>query len=164
MQTSAIVGHGPFNRQAPWATWWIWLWGVVAGGLIVSVCFRAPFMWWSLAALVGFGVMEGYGLSNADDPYPPLTEVIREYIPRWAAFALIYAAVGLAGGTWFRFPHRWELGALVGLLGWFTAHFDVTFDAAAIQQENAKYQWYAQKLHLAGLHQRLADTQSAQSE
>jgi len=154
-------GHGPFQRQAKWEAWWIWLWGFVAVGLLVSVCFRAPFMWWALAGLLGFGIMEGYGLSSANDAYPPLTQVVREYVPRWVAFSLIYFAVGLAGGTWFQFSHRWELAALVGLLGWFTAHFDVTFDSAAVKQENAKYVWYASKIGIKKVGAKLGAIQQA---
>jgi hypothetical protein len=125
--------------QAPWASWWLWLWGVVAVTLIVLV-FVLPFKWWALAALVSFGKMEALGLLRPNDPYPPLTQVIRKYVPRWVAYTLIYGCTGGAGATWFKFPHPVQLALLVGLLGWFTAHFDVAFDDAAAGEERAKYQ------------------------
>ena len=123
----------------PWATWWIWLWGVVAVAL-VAVVFFIPFKWWAVAALAGFGTMETTGLLRQNDPYPPLTEVIRDYVPRWVAFSLIYGCTAGAGATWFKFRHPLRLALLVALLGWFTAHFDVTFDHPSMEQERAKYQ------------------------
>jgi hypothetical protein len=125
--------------QQPWSTVWLWGWGVVAVALIVSIQFVA-FKWWAFATLVGFGAMEGVGLLRPHDPYPPLTQVIREYVPRWVAFSLIYGIVGGAGATWFKVRHPLRVALLVGLLGWFTAHFDVTFDDGAATEERVKYQ------------------------
>ena len=155
---------GPLARQTRWARWWILLWGVVAVGLLLALAFRAPFWAWLPAAVVGFGVMEGFGLSRAGDPYPPLTQVTREYSPRWLTFTLIYGAVGLGGGTWLHVHHRWWLALLTALGGWLTAHFDVTYDAPAVQQENAKYQWYAAQLHLPGLRTRLRSNQGSRED
>jgi len=132
-----VTGTGR-QAPAPWASWWIWLWGVVAIALIVLI-FLIPFKWWALAALIGFGTMEGIGLVNPDDAYPPLTQVIRRYVPRWVAFTLIFGIWGGAGATWFHAPHPLRAGLLVGLLGWFNAHFDVTFDDRAIREEREKY-------------------------
>jgi hypothetical protein len=143
--------YGPFKRPVRWSRAWVWAWGVVATGLIISVWFRAPFMAWSVAALVFFGGMEGYGISHPHSPYPPLTQVIREYVPRWLAFSLIYAGTGLAAGTWFRVHNRIGLALITGLLGWFTAHFDTTFDNQAVVQESTKYAWYADRLGRADI-------------
>lgn len=121
----------------PYKTWWVWLWGAVALALI-ALLFILPFVWWALAALVLFGVMEGIGLA-VDGAYPPLTQVIARYIPRWLAFTLIFAIVGAAGANWYHVNHPIRIAALVGLLGWFIAHFDVTFDATTSAQEHAKY-------------------------
>ena len=136
---AAVPANGASPVHAPWATWWLWLWGVVAVGLIALVFFIA-FKWWAVAALAGFGTMEAIGLVRADDPYPPLTEVVRGYVPRWVAFTLIYGCWAGAGATWLKFAHPLRIALLVALLGWFTAHFDVTFDHPAMNQERAKYQ------------------------
>jgi fatty acid desaturase len=135
--------------QEPWETWWLWLWGVVAVALIVLIFFL-PFKWWGVAALVGFGTLEGFGLSSPDDGYPPLTQAIRKYVWRWLAFGLIYGVVGGAGATWLKYPHPWRVALLVGLLGWFTAHFDVTYDNDAAEQERAKYQMVADGIRRIG--------------
>jgi hypothetical protein len=111
----------------PWARWWLWLWGVVAVGLI-ALAFLVPFKRWALAVVIGFGTMEAIGLIRRNDAYPPLTHVIRRYVPRWFAFTAIYGFVGAAGGVWLGFPHPVRLGLLFALLGWLTTHFDVTFD------------------------------------
>jgi hypothetical protein len=144
--STAGVGSGPQSRVEPWKTWWIWLWGLVSVVLIVSVWFRTPWMIWSVMTVFAFGIMEGIGLTHASVGYPPLTQVIREYIPRWLALSLIYGCTGLAGATWFHIPDRLGLAVLIGLLGWFTAHFDNAFDHAAVAQENAKYAWFAERV------------------
>ncbi len=131
-RASVKVGEGPI--RAKYQTWWVWLWGVVALGLI-ALLFYLPFVWWALAALVMFGTMEGIGLA-VGGRYPPLTDVIASYVPRWVAFTLIFALVGAAGATWYHVTHPVRIAALVGLLGWFTAHFDVTFASIV---ERAKY-------------------------
>jgi hypothetical protein len=122
-----------------WAPWWLWLWGLVALSLI-ALMFFLPFKWWALAGLIGMGGMEGLGLAHPNDAYPPLTQVVREYVPRWIAFTAIYGLVGAGGSVWLRLSHPEKLGLLFALLGWFTTHFDVTFDHAKTNQERAKYQ------------------------
>ena len=146
----AAGGHGPFKRVEPWKTWWVWLWGAVGVGLLVSVWFRTPWMVWSIVMVATFGVLEALGLLYEDVGYPPLTQVIREYVPRWVAFALIYAATAMAAATWFNVPDRVGLMLLGGLVGWLTAHFDTAFDRAAVLQENTKYAWWADRLGRPG--------------
>jgi hypothetical protein len=99
----------------------------VAIALLVLVFFL-PFRWWALAAAAGFGAMEGIGLWRADDAYPPLTHVIRRYVPRWVAFTAICGFTGAAGGVWLGFARPARLFGLLALLGWFTTHFDVAYD------------------------------------
>ena len=118
--------HLPWKNE-PWKPWWIVLWIVVAVGLI-ALAFFVPFKQWALATTVGFGLMEAIGLLKKDDAYPPLTHVIREYLKRWMAFPLIYGFTGAAGSVWLKFPHPVRIGALFALLGWFTSHFDETYD------------------------------------
>ncbi len=154
-------GHGPLNRQEAWSRWWVLLFGLVAVGLLLAVCFQAPFEYWAPIAAVTFLPLELYGLRDAHDAYPPLTQITREWCPRWVTFGSIFGFVALGGGTWFHFHRRWWLAALGALLGWLVAHFDVTYDAPAVKQENAKYQWYARKLHLGRLQERLVDNQHA---
>src|SRR5215211_8323087 len=110
--------------ETPWARWWLYLWGVVAVTLLVLVFFL-PFGWWAGAAAVGFGTLEGIGLWRANDAYPPLTHVIRRYVPRWVAFTAIYGFAGGAGGVWLGFPYPGRSALLFALLGWLTSHFDV---------------------------------------
>ena len=126
----------------PWARWWLWLWGAVAVALLVLIFFL-PFRWWALLAGVGFGTMEGIGLVHPDDPYPPLTHVIRRFLPRWVAFTAIYGFTGAAGSVWLHISTPEKLGALFAMLGWFTTHFDVTFDSSKSLEERVKYQMIA---------------------
>ena len=122
-----------------WARWWLWLWGAVAVGLIVLALTPVlSFKWWAVAALIGFGSMEGYGLYRPNDPYPPLTQVIRRYVPRWAAFPAIYGITAAAGAVWLEFPQPARLGLLFALVGWLTTHFETTFDEKAVEEERDK--------------------------
>jgi len=122
-----------------WSSKWLWAWGVVAVGLIVLVFTPVlSFKWWALAALIGFGSMEALGLWRPDDPYPPLTQVIRCYVPRWAAFPAIYGVTAAAGGVWLDFPNPARLGLLFALVGWLTTHFDTAFDEVTERSEQAK--------------------------
>jgi hypothetical protein len=89
--------------------------------------------------------MEIFGLIEAKSGYPPLTDCIREYVPEWLAFALLFFFVGLGGGTWFQVCPRYGLAVLVGFLGWLTAHFSVTFNQPKAFQETVKYAWWAKK-------------------
>ena len=57
----------------------------------------------------------------------PLTQTIRHFFPGWFAFTYIYFMVGSVGATWVQFANPFRLGALVGLLGWLTEHFTVTY-------------------------------------
>lgn len=114
------------------------MWGIVAVGLIALIFF-VSFRWWAIAAFVGFGVMEGLGLVRPHDQYPPLTHVIRRYVPRWVAFTAIYGLTGVAAGVWLRYPRPERLGAILALLGWFTTHFDVAFSETKTLEERAKY-------------------------
>lgn len=110
-----------------WAPWFVVLWGVVAVTALVLMFFL-PFKIWSIAAAVGFGTMEGVGLVREKDAFPPLTFLIRRYLPRWLAFAAIYALVGGAGAYWFRISRAERVAGMFALLGWLTAHFDLTYD------------------------------------
>jgi hypothetical protein len=121
-----------------WARWWLWLWGAVATGLLAAV-FLIEFKWWAICAAIGFGVMEGVGLLRPHDPYPPLTQVIHKFVPRWVAFTAIYGFVGAAGGVWFKFPRPYRLAAIFALLGWLTTHFDTTFSERKTLEERSKY-------------------------
>lgn len=123
------MGYTRDEDPTRWARWWIALWAIVAGVLLVSA-FLVPFRVWSLATAAGFGSMESVGLLRRRDPYPPLTYVLRRFVPRWLTFTAIYAYAGAVGGYWFGWPHPWRLAALLGLLGWLTTHFDVTYEGS----------------------------------
>lgn len=105
-------------------TWWVYLWGVVAVALLVALWF-IPYEWWLVATTVCFGTMEGYGVfvSGPNGPYPPLTDVIRAYVPIWLSVPVIWAISAGAGATWFHWAHPLGVSLLAALTGWFTVHF-----------------------------------------
>ncbi len=124
---------------ANWSNLWLWAWGVVAVTLIVLVFTSVlSFLQWAVAALIGFGTMEVLGLLRPDDPYPPLTHVIRCYLYRWMAFPAIYGITAAAGAVWLRYSHPVRIGLLFALLGWLTTHFDTAFDETVERREQEK--------------------------
>lgn len=118
------------SHQVPWNRWWIAGWLLLVTGMTAGMVARAPFVVWAPVAGGLFGGMEGYGLVDRYDAFPPLTEVCREYLPRWATLLAVGALLGLGTGTWMAPHDRWWLGFVGGLGGWLLAHFDVTYDDA----------------------------------
>lgn len=110
------------TQLAVFATWWVCLWGLIAVGDIIAI-FLIPFRWWFLLAFITFGTCEGIGLFAKDPSLPPLTDVIRRYVPMWCAFMLIFAFWGGGFYTWDHRIHLVPTILMFGLLGWFTAHF-----------------------------------------
>jgi hypothetical protein len=161
---NATGDYGPFHRKVRYKTWWCCLFGAVAVGLIVSVWLRAPLKAWAVAAFLTFGVMEAIGVAFLEKGYPPLTQIVVEYIPRWIAFTVIYFSTGMAGATWFHVRERFWLAVLVGLLGWFTVHFDTAFDNKLMDRERTKYAWYADRLGGTGMSARIARRATVRSE
>jgi hypothetical protein len=60
---------------------WVWVW--VA---------------WFLGSLITFGILEYKALKNPADAHPPLSEVIKRYVPAW-----LFASVFGAFVFWFAF-------------------------------------------------------------
>jgi hypothetical protein len=117
-----------FTRHVPhhWSKWWLAMWGATAPTVIVTAFFL-DFLVWLPIAIIGFLVPELISVVKQDDRLAPLTHTIRHFVPDWAAFPLIYFALGSVGAHWLEFPEPLRLGALLGLLGWLTDHFSVTY-------------------------------------
>lgn len=114
------------ERPELWKRWWLGLWAVAASSLL-GLAFVLPFGRWVLAATIGFGLPEAFALLRRDDGYPPLTHVLRHFLPKWFTFAAIYALVGTIGSYWFGARHPTRMGALAALIGWLSAHFDTVY-------------------------------------
>jgi hypothetical protein len=110
----------------PWSKAWLTMWVVVLVAVPVAAFFLT-FSEWSILATVAFGVPEGLSLVRQNDAFPPLTQTIRHFLPSWFAFPYIYFMLGSIGATWLGFANPFRLGALMGLLGWLTDHFTVTY-------------------------------------
>lgn len=117
-----------FSKTIPenWNKWWLAMWAVTSPTLIVSA-FHIEFIVWVVAALVGFLLPEMISLIRKEDSLPPLTHTIRHFVPNWVAFPLIYFSLGAVGANWLDFPQPIRIGLLMGLLGWLTDHFTVTY-------------------------------------
>lgn len=103
------------------------MWAFFSVGLLTIVFFVPFWPTWLVLAFLFFGVPEAIGISATGDAFPPLTHVIRHFLPNYIAFPLIYGLFGAIAATWMGFPRPWPLGALFALLGWLTDHFQVTY-------------------------------------
>ena len=122
-----LEGRG-FNTRVPvtWNRLWVLMWAFFSVGLL-TVVFYVSFWPWLVLALLFFGVPEAIGIRARGDALPPLTHVIRHFLPNYVAFPLIYGLFGAIAARWMEFPRPWPLGALLALLGWLTDHFQVTY-------------------------------------
>lgn len=117
------------NTDLPrnWNRWWLLMW-LVSSAAVLTLAFLLPFwLWWLLAAVLGFGIPEAISLIKQNDDLPPLTHTIRHFLPDWFAFPLIYFLLGSIGAEWLEFRRPFHVGAMFGLLGWLTDHFSVTY-------------------------------------
>ena len=83
---------------------------------------------WLTLTLFAFGIPEFIGTLKQDDRYPPLTHVIVRYVDREIAFPLLFGFAGAIGAYWFGVPRPQNMGLLVGLIGWLSAHFDRRYE------------------------------------
>jgi hypothetical protein len=103
------------------------MWGLVSAGLLAAAFFIPFWPTWLVLAALFFGIPEAIGVARKDDAYPPLTHVIRHFLPNYLAFPLIYFFFGSIAAQWLEFPRPFRVGGLFGLLGWLTDHFDDTY-------------------------------------
>ena len=127
-QGASGTGRMGFRSRIPsnWNTLWVVMWLVTAPALIVSAFFVA-FPIWIAAAAVGFALPEAISVHKKLDSLPPLTHTIRHFLPNQVAFPLIYFSLGSVGAHWLQFGRTFAVGALLGVLGWLTDHFVVTY-------------------------------------
>ena len=94
------------------------LWGIWPTRIIAPTVFAGLFL-----------VPELWSIRRPDDRLPPLTHMIRGYVPDDATFPAIYFLVGSVGGLWFGFPttRHLGLGMIAGTLGWLTIHFTMAY-------------------------------------
>jgi hypothetical protein len=115
-------------REETWSPWFVTLW------IIAILSSTIAFWVWSTrawAALTGveFMTLEIIGLLKSGDGKPPLTYIMRRYVPRWLAFPLLYFLIGSQIITAVLAGEVLIASSLVGFLGWTTSHFDITYTA-----------------------------------
>jgi hypothetical protein len=117
-----------FRARVPqhWSKPWLLMWVVNSAVLIVSAFFVDVGPWTGMAVGL-FLLPEAVSLIKKDDGLPPLTHVIRHFLPNYLAFPLIYGALGGAGAKWLGFERPAGIAALMALLGWLTDHFTLTY-------------------------------------
>jgi hypothetical protein len=122
MNKLGFEGKVPAN----WNKLWLIMWAVTAPAVIASA-FHMSFWQWLPIALVGFLLPEMVSIFRKNDSLPPLTHAFRHFVPNWVAFPVIYFSLGSIGANWLGFERPLRIGVLLGLLGWLTDHFTVTY-------------------------------------
>lgn len=112
-----------FNR------WWVLMWAFNVVVLVVLLASHAkPAVWLSVAAVLFF-LPEWLGLRVSNDQWPPLTQVVRKYVPRWMVYPALGAAATWAIIHWWDRPHHVLISVIiVAVAFWMADHFDTTFD------------------------------------
>lgn len=72
--------------------------------------------------------MEGFGLAT-EGPYPPLTDIIRAFLPDWIAIPLMWMFAIAAGCTWLHMHHPFTTSCVGALIAWLTIHFINAYNA-----------------------------------
>ena len=124
------MGALGFHASKPkhWSGLWLLMWAVTSPTVVVGAFYLRPSKWLPLM-IVGFLIPEVISVAKKKDGLPPLTHVIRHFMPDWFAFPLIYFGVGSVGANWL-YPEGHvarDVGCLFALLGWLTDHFTVTY-------------------------------------
>ncbi len=128
------------QEKAGWKVWWQWMW-VVTTVTWIPIAFLYPItgkgkVWvhptWTIslvAFLALFLLPELISVRKGDDALPPLTHMIRGYLPDDLVFPAMYLLVGSLGGRWFGFSFtRYAgLGVIAAILGWLTIHFTMAY-------------------------------------
>lgn len=123
-----------FRRPPGWKRAWVRYWLISSVGW-VSLAFILPVEWiwfsvWFVVFLAFFFVPEMVAIREPHDDRPPLTQVIRHFVPDDLAFPLLWGLPGAGAGRWLGLLPWWRFffcGVVTGLLGWFTTHFTVTY-------------------------------------
>lgn len=123
-----ILGFNLSLREE-WNILWLLMWLVFSAALVV-LAFNLPF-WpeWAVMTIPLFFIPEGISIWKQRDSLPPLTHLIRHFLPNWLAFPLLYFLVGSIGARAldFGYPRNLHVGGLFAILGWLTDHFAVTY-------------------------------------
>ncbi|HLE81828.1 MAG TPA: hypothetical protein VJA25_11100 [Dehalococcoidia bacterium] len=118
----------PYEDVSLWKRWWVALWTANTVALM-SLIWMLPPKHWMVATTISFGLMEGIGLLKKQDAYPPLTFVMRRFLPRWLTHTALTAYWGAAVGVLLELPFpAWKLAVLTGILGWTQDHFDLVYE------------------------------------
>ena len=122
MEILGVRLHIPENWSKPFVFYWL-----LSSPALIILAFQVSFWWWFGSAVAFFLIPEVRVVLAKNNKFPPLTHTIRWFLPNWAAFPLIYFALGAVGAHWLEFQRSWAIGLLLGLLGWLTDHFTVTY-------------------------------------
>lgn len=107
----------------------VWVLGWVAVLIIAWVAFVfLPWWWWIIVLAVGFLGPELYAVTHEPSSTPPLTSILRRYVPSYIAFPLLGFLVAtpiayLIGGPFIGLT----VGVAAALAFWLIEHFTSTY-------------------------------------
>lgn len=114
-------------RAFIWAKWWVIGWPIL---LVVQVALAAwlEWWWWVPLAIVTFLAPEIYAVARQPSATPPLTSIIRRYVPAWAAFPILAGATGFVTTALVTDRAGLSIAIFLGsaVAGWGIEHFMTT--------------------------------------
>lgn len=110
-----------------WYRWWVIGWTVLLVVTTLAV-FLLPWWWWLIIMALGFGIPEAWAIWHQPSSTPPLTSIIRRYLPSWAAYGLFGYLIGGIPAFLIAGPGYGVLiGFVVGFAFWWLEHFGSTY-------------------------------------
>ena len=117
------------EHDTRWSPAWVVMWVVNMLALVGLELYGVAPVTWGSAFLALFLAPELVALRRHKDALPPLTYVVRRYVPRWIPTAVSFGiGTWLAVAWWPRVSH--PLLVVIGIasfVGWLTNHWDVTY-------------------------------------
>jgi hypothetical protein len=110
-----------------WHRWWVWGWAALMVVVTLAVVFL-PWWWWLIIMAAGFGIPEAWAIWHQPSATPPLTSIIRRYLPSYITYPLFGFLIGGIPAYLIAGPvYAVIIGAAAGFGFWWLEHFGSTF-------------------------------------
>lgn len=114
-------------RAFIWHRWWVWGWPITLA-FTVAVASVLEWYWWVPLAIVTFVAPELYAIAREPSATPPLTSIIRRYVPAWAAFPVLAGCTGFVTTALLNDSAGLSIAVFSSsfIVGWGIEHFMTT--------------------------------------
>lgn len=135
--------------KEPMKPWYVAMWVINVAVLLGLFAYGVTPTEWSSAALALFLAPELVGLRSNIDALPPLTHVVRLWVPRWLTYTVTGATgAWMAVAWWGKAVHPLIVEVVIaGTVFWLVEHWREAYDAfAKVQQGREIKLWPTNEL------------------